>query len=156
MNPHSIEKELQKARPSLRTVTPLAHAVLQIYAYFNILLGISLFFAIDQSKITASLLIVNNVFSYKFWGVIFIAIGILKLYSLYTNNWNLSRKSLLVGVSIKAAWAVALIFRAFSSPGTWLVAIMWLTLALIQISTFIFFLPPAISSKTPTSGRPEK
>lgn len=156
MTTQSIEKELQKARPSLRTVTPLAHAVLQIYAYFNILLGISFLFALDQSKIQNPLLIVNDVLSYKFWGVVFIGIGILKLYSLYTNNWNLSRKSLLVGVSIKAAWTLALVVRSFTESGTWFITLIWLALAAVQISTFIFFLPPAISSKSPTSGKPVK
>lgn len=150
----SIEKQLQKARPSLKQVTPLVHAIITVYAIFNIAFGLSLFFAIDQSKISASLIIVNNIFSYKFWGVIFIAIGILKLFALKTNNWNLSRKSLLVGVAIKAAWAVALIVRSLTSPGTFLVSIIWVALAAIQIVTFIFFMPPAIATnKQPEVGR---
>lgn len=149
----SIEKEIQKARPSLKMVTPLAHAIILVFAVFNILFGLSLFFAIDQTKITASLLIVNNVFSYKFWGVVFILIGLLKLFALKTNNWDLSRKSLIVGVAIKAAWAVALVVRSFTSPGTFLVSIIWVALAAIQISTFIFFMPPAIPSpKQPEVG----
>lgn len=156
MTTQSIEKELKKARPSLRTVTPLAHAVLQIYAYFNILIGISFLFAIDQSKITNPLLIVNEITNYKFWGMVFIGIGVLKLYSLYTNNWNLSRKSLLVGVSIKAAWTLALIVRSLSESGTWFITLIWLALAAVQIATFIFFLPPAINTKSPTSGKPTK
>jgi len=142
----TIEKQIQKARPLLKTVTPLAHWIITIFAYFNILLGISLFFAVDQSKITASLIIVNDIFSYRFWGVIFIAIGVLKIFALKTNNWDLSRKSLLVGVSIKAAWALALVVRSLTSPGTWLVTIIWLALASIQIVTFIFFMPPAIAT----------
>lgn len=142
----TLEKQIQQARPSLKMVTPLVHWIIIIYAYFNIIFGLSLFFAIDQTKISASLLIVNDIFSYKFWGVIFIAIGILKLFALKTNNWNLSRKSLLVGVSIKAAWAVALVVRSLTSPGTFLVSIIWVALAMIQIVTFIFFMPPAIAT----------
>lgn len=156
MTRQNIEKELQKARPSLRTVTPLAHAVLQIYAYFNILLGLSFIFALDQAKIENPLLIVNEVLNYKFWGYVFIGIGTLKLYALYSNNWNLARKSLLVGVSIKAAWALALIVRSFTESGTWFITLIWLALAAVQIATFIFFLPPAINSKSPTSGKPQK
>lgn len=142
----NIEKAIQKARPNLKMVTPLAHAIILVFAFFNILFGLSLFFAIDQTKISASLIIVNNIFSYKFWGFVFIAIGILKLFALKTNNWDLSRKSLLVGVAIKAAWAVALIVRSFTSPGTFLVSIIWLALASIQIATFIFFMPPAVAT----------
>lgn len=142
----TLEKQIKQARPSLKVVTPLVHWVITIYAYFNIIFGLSLFFAIDQTKISASLLIVNDIFSYKFWGVIFIAIGIIKLFALKTNNWDLSRKSLLLGVSIKAAWAVALIVRSLTSPGTFLVSIIWVALAAIQVVTFIFFMPPSIGS----------
>ena len=140
---HDLDKAIKQARPNLKTVTPLAHAILVIYAFFNLFLGVSFILAIDQSRITAPLLIVNDVFTYDFWGYVFVAIGLLKLYSIKTNNWALSRKSLLVGVAIKAAWAIALIVRSLTSPGTWLVTIMWLALALVQIATFIFFMPPS-------------
>lgn len=141
-----LEKQIQQARPRLKMVTPLAHWIIIIFAVFNLFLGVSLFFAVDQSKITAPLLIVNDFFTYRFWGVVFILIGALKLFALKTNNWDLSRKSLVVGVAVKAAWAIALIIRSLTIPGTWLVAIIWLALAAIQITTFIFFMPPAIQS----------
>lgn len=149
----TLEKQIKQARPSLKMVTPLVHWVITIYAYFNIIFGLSLFFAIDQTKISASLLIVNGVFSYKFWGIVFILIGIIKLFALRTNNWDLSRKSLLLGVSIKAAWAVALVVRSLTSPGTFLVSIIWVALAAIQMVTFIFFMPPSIGSNKQAGGR---
>lgn len=148
----TLEKQIQRARPLLKTVTPLAYWIITIYAYFNILLGISLFFAVDQSKITASLLIVNDIFSYKVWGIVFVLVGVLKLFALHTNNWKLSRQSLLVGVAIKAAWALALVVRSLTSPGTWLVSIIWIALAAIQIVTFIFFMPPSMATNK-QSGR---
>lgn len=143
---NTLEKKLQHARPQLKVVTPLAHWIIVVYAIFNILLGISFILALDQQKIVAPLLIVNEFFNYRFWGIVFIFVGLLKLFALKTNNWNLSRQSLLVGVSIKAAWALALIFRSLTSPGTWLVTIIWLALAAIQIVTFIFFMPPSIAT----------
>jgi len=142
----NLNKKIQHARPLLKMVTPLSYWIITIYAYFNILLGMSLFIAIDQSRISSPLLIVNDILNYKVWGTVFICIGILKLYALHTNNWNLSRRSLLVGVSIKAAWALALLVRSLTSPGTWLITIIWLALAAIQIVTFIFFMPPAVAS----------
>lgn len=145
-------KELHKARPKLRTVTPLAHAVLLVYAFFNIFLGVSLFVTIDQSRITSPLLIVNDVFSYKFWGVLFVVLGLFKLFALKTNNWDLSRKSLLVGVAIKAAWALALVVRSTANAGTWLITLMWLALAAVQIVTFIFFMPPAVQTTKQPKG----
>jgi hypothetical protein len=146
-----LEKAIKIARPNLKVVTPLAHAILSIYALFNIALGISFILALDQARITAPLLIVNDIFTYDFWGFVFVSIGILKIYSIKTNTWKLSRQTLLVGVATKATWAIALIVRSITSPGTWLVTIMWLALALIQIATFIFFMPPNIQ----TSAQPE-
>lgn len=148
MDKHSIEKQIQHARPNLRTVSPLAHWILVIYATLNIALGISLILTVDQHRVSASLIIVNELFTYHFWGIVFILIGIFKFYAITTNNWLLARRSLLVGVSVKAAWAIALIVRILTSPGTVLITILWISLALIQIGTFIFFMPPAMSSKT--------
>lgn len=156
MTTSNLHKELREARPNLKLVSPLAHAVIFIFGMFNIFLGITLFFAIDESKITTSLLIVNAVFNYHFWGVVFVLLGALKLFSLKFNNWNLSRKSLLLGVAIKAAWAIALIVRALTSPGTWFVAIMWLALAAIQIVTFIYFMPPSVRTNVQPQGRLKK
>lgn len=152
-----LQKQLRNARPRLKVVSPLAHAVVMIFGIINILLGVSLFFAIDQSKIPTSLIIVNEVFNYHFWGIIFIVLGSIKLISLKLNNWNLSRKSLLLGVAVKAAWALALVVRALASPGTWLIAILWIALAAIQIATFIYFMPPSVVTNVqPKNGGERK
>lgn len=138
----NIEKKIRAARPSLRMARPLPYWIVTIFAAFNIVLGISLFIAFDAGRITTSLLIVNEVFTFRLWGIIFIALGVLKLFALKTNNWGLARHSLLTGVVIKAAWAIALTIRSFVSPGTLLLNSMWVALALIQMATFIFFMPP--------------
>lgn len=136
-----IERKIRKAQPRLRKARPLPFWIILIFAAFNVALGISLYLSFDASRITASLIIVNEVFTFRFWGIVFILVGLLKMYSLVTNNWILARQSLLIGVSIKAAWAVALTVRALTSHGTLLIDLMWVTLALIQISTFIFLVP---------------
>lgn len=148
-----LQKQLREARPNLKVVSPLAHAVIMIFGFFNIFLGISLFFALDESRISSPLLIVNDFFNYRFWGVIFVLLGTFKLASLKFNNWDLSRKSLLLGVAIKAAWSLALVVRALSSPGTWLITILWFALAAIQIATFIYFMPPSVATNKQPKGK---
>lgn len=138
--------ELAKARPTLKMVSPMSHWFVSIMGVFNILLGLTLMFGIDKNRLSASLIIVNEVFSYTFWGVVFITIGVVKLFALFTNNWKLSRQSLILGVSIKAMWAVALIFRIFISPGTVFITLLWLTVAALQMTCYIFFMPPNIGS----------
>lgn len=138
--------ELAKARPTLRMVSPQSHWFVFIMGVFNVALGLTLLFGLDKSRLSAPLIVVNEVFSYTFWAVVFITIGVVKLYALATNNWWLSRKTLLLGVSVKAMWAVALIFRIFISPGTVFLTLMWLTIAALQMVCYIFFMPPNIGS----------
>lgn len=143
---NSIEKQIQRARPGLRIVSPLAFWVVLIFGVFNIALGISFLSAIDAQRITASLLIVNKILTYDLWGMIFLILGAVKLFSLYINNWNLSRNSLIVGVAVKAAWALALTIRIFVVPGTIFLTLLWVALAAVQIATYIFFMPPSVNS----------
>jgi len=138
--------ELAKARPTLKQVSPMSHWFVTIMGVFNILLGFTLMFGIDKNRLSASLIIVNEFSSYTFWGIVFILIGIVKLYALFSNNWWLSRKSLILGVSIKAMWSVALIFRIFISPGTVFITLCWLCIAALQMCCYIFFMPPNIGS----------
>lgn len=142
----NIKHELRVARPKLRMVSPLAHAIVLVMVLFNVVLGINLIFNIDQGRLSASLIIVNDVLTFKFWGVVFILIGLIKLYALVTNNWKVSRQSLLLGVSIKAMWAIALVVRIFISPGTLLMATLWLCIAALQMACYIFFMPPNIEN----------
>jgi hypothetical protein len=115
-----------------------------ILGVFNIILGASFLFGVDQARFTTPLLIVNDIFTFKVWGLLFIGLGILKLYSLLANKWELARQSLIVGVLVKATWAVALTIRSLVSPGTLFVNFIWIALALIQMVTYIFFMPPNI------------
>lgn len=144
-----LDKELQHARPRLRSVSPLSWWTVLIMALFNLVLGSSLFFGVDQGRFTASLLIVNEFLTYDFWGVVFFSLGLVKLYSLFTNNWKLARSSLFIGVSVKAAWMVALTIRTIVSPGTVFLNVLWITIALLQMGAYIWFLPPAEKVELP-------
>lgn len=139
----NVKAELKQARPKLSLVSPLSYWVVKVMGLFNILLGTSFLFTLDEDRFTASLLIVNDVFTFKFWGIVFISLGLVKLYSLYANNWKLSRNSLLIGVFIKAAWMVALTIRTLISPGTLFLNLLWITVALLQIGAYIWFMPPS-------------
>lgn len=143
-----ITKQLEEARPSLRIVSPMSWWLVHVMGWFNILLGLSFLLAIDQDRITASFLIVNDILTFKFWGIVFILIGIVKLYSLKRNKWGLARKSLLLGVSVKAAWAIALTVRTLVSPGTVFLNLLWITVALLQMGCYVWFMPPAIQTNT--------
>lgn len=143
MSKDTLRQELRDARPKLKAVSPLSYWIILVMGWFNIFLGSSFILAIDEAKFTASLLIVNDLLTFKFWGAVFIVIGILKLLSLKTNNWAFARNTLFIGVSVKAAWMVALVIRTFISPGTVFVSLLWVTIALLQIGAYIWFMPPS-------------
>lgn len=143
----NLEKQLRKARPKLRYYNPQAWWTILVMAWFNLILGLSFITAIDESKITNSFLIVNDVLTFKVWGLIFISIGVAKLYSILSNRWELARSTLFVGVAVKAAWAVALIIRTLISPGTVFIDLLWITVAMLQMGAYIFFVPPNIGRR---------
>lgn len=137
-----LKKRIRQARPKLKEVAPHSFWFLLLMAGFNITFGVSLALAIDKERITSSLLIVNDYLTYEFWGIIFIVLGLTKIAAVVFNQWRLARVTLMAGVTIKAAWMVALAIRFLVSPGTILVAALWGTIALAQMLCYIFFLPP--------------
>lgn len=137
----TLRQQLHKARPKLKSVSPLGYWTVMVMALFNLVFGASLFLLLDTGRVSAPLIIVNDFLTYKFWGVLFIAIGLMKMFALLTNRWELARTSLIVGVAIKAAWSIALIIRVLTSPGTFFVTILWLTVASLQMGAYIWFLP---------------
>lgn len=138
----STRSQLQQARPRLRLVSPLVFWICVIYIILNLAIGLDFILEFDKLRVAASLIIVNNLTDYHFWGVVFLSLSGVKAYALWKNNWQLIRNMLLVGVAVKAAWAIALLVRIFIAPGTILIALLWVALAMIQIITYIFFMPP--------------
>lgn len=137
----STSRELRKLRPRLRTVAPHSYWFVMLLGVFNLLFGASLMAAVDKGKTNSSLLIVNDFFTFQMWGAVFILLGVLKLSALRLNRWRLARLTLMMGVVVKAAWMVALVIRVFVSPGTVIIALLWMTLATAQMLCYIYFLP---------------
>lgn len=142
MTHKELRHERNQLRHRLSKVSPLVFAITGIYIGMNIVIGVVMAIAFDESRVVASLLIVNSIMTYKFWGAVFLALAVFQGYSLVKNNWKLVKLSLLSGVVVKTFWAVGLCLRAVVENGTLLIALPWITLALIQIATVVFFLPP--------------
>lgn len=133
------QKELNQARPLLFKVAPLTATICWIYVFINILLFFSFFF---YHRPIIKLLIVNNVLTFQFWGVLFLAVASFGLYSLLTNHWNRIRRALLAGIVVKMAWLTTLIiFTAHNFRQGIFITILWGFFAAIQAATYIFFLP---------------
>src|SRR5688572_18856571 len=108
----SIEKKLGSVRPQLRQVAPLTHAICWGYAVINIGIGLGMFFLYE----TRVPLAIANILSYPQWGAIFFILGVYTVYALVSNNWAAAKRAQIIGLTVKAIWAIALIFRVFEAP----------------------------------------
>lgn len=134
-----IAKKIREIRPRLKEVSPLAASILLGYGVINILLGIGMLFYVNPSP-EAVFAIVNSVVTFQVWGVVFILLGLAKLYGYFRNDWNFMKGLLVAGLSVKAAWAIALFIR-FLDGGSILLLVIWLFFAYVQLVTYIHFIP---------------
>jgi hypothetical protein len=135
-----IDRKIQGLRPKLYKVAPLTHAICWGYAINNIMLGLGMFFLYE----TSIPLVVTNILSFQAWGTLFFIIGLVSVFGLIKNNWYIVRNIQLVGLSLKAIWAIALIIRCFSAPQTILITLVWFFFVYIQTMTYIYFIPVKI------------
>lgn len=132
------QKDLAKARPSLFKVAPLTATICWIFAAINVFVAYSLWFAYRP---TVKLFLVNNFFNFQVWAIAFLVLAFIGTYNLLKNHWNGVRKTLLAGIIVKVAWEITLILRIFQNKNTILLAVLWGFFALVQVATYIFFLP---------------
>lgn len=141
----SLTTQLRRARPRLRVVAPLTWSICWGYVVVNLLIGVGLYLTYRPSS---QILIINNVFTYQVWGIIFIALSLAKAYGLVTNRWSLVKNMLISGLLVKAFWLAALIQRSIVDPRTMLITAIWLFFAYIQAVTYVYFTPAVLISST--------
>lgn len=133
---------IRKARPKLSVVSPLATRLIGGFGVFNVLLGLVLY----QLRVGSTLILINNIFSFQFWGVIYALIGIAHLVSLKVNSWKGARYSLFAGVAIKSLFLAALVIQTLEHGAANLsILVIWAFLAYVQAMVYVFFSPTAES-----------
>ena len=91
---------------------PLISYIMRGFVVFNLILGAGLFSNVARTR---EFFIINEVFTYQFWGVLFFLSGLLQLYTLIKHNNRLIRISLMVGVILQTFWMIALVVRQIES-----------------------------------------
>lgn len=134
----SIERKLHQARPGLRLYNPIVFWICWGYAVVNIILGLGMIFLYH----TPIDLAIASLLSYPAWGGLFLLTAVVGAYSLITNNWNLCRKALILGIILKSIWGIALVVRCLEAPQTILITAVWFFFTYIQTLTYVFFYPP--------------
>ena len=125
-----LEAKLKELRPSLFDISKLEAHIILAYGVFNVLVGPILITLPRADNISVLLPV-------PIWGVIFMLLGVWMLASLWTNNWQATRDSLLAGITVKTVWLIALLFVAMRS--NWSVALLWGIFTWIQIVCYVYF-----------------
>lgn len=128
--------QVTNPRPSLRLVAPHTYYSSWTFALLNVF-GLAPAFFLGSGK---DMVLIGLIPS-KLWGVIFLAIGSLMGYFLFTNNWKGIRKMLLVGLAIKAMIAWGLLFILAASILNIGIVAIWFSLMSWQAISYIFFTP---------------
>jgi len=142
-----LKQELKEARPKLRLVSPMSYWFVGLMGIFNLVLGALLLGISNGIDINEPpFKIITAIIPLSIWGLIFIGLGLLKLAALKANSWKWARLTLLMGVTLKSGWAVALIARSMYQPDNAFLTMFWVTIAIVQVLCYIFFLPPHLYS----------
>jgi len=91
---------------------PLISYIMKGFVAFNIILGIGLFSNVAR---TTQFFIINEIFTYQFWGVLFFVNGLIQLYTLIQHNNQLIHISLMSGMILQTFWMIALAVRQIES-----------------------------------------
>lgn len=71
-----IKQKIRQARPRLRDVSPLAASIDIGFGIMNVILGFGLF---TLRARTMNLLVINDLMTYQFWGIVFGLLGVAML-----------------------------------------------------------------------------
>lgn len=126
-----VERIVSEKRPSLRKWAPLVYYITLGFAVTNILIAASFFKGPTR---TTPHVIVRGIFTLHFWGWIFILLAILGGGALVINHWKLVRRTLFLGLFVKALWLYALLLnKNIAGVG------VWGFLAYVQLLVAIYF-----------------
>lgn len=133
---------IRTARPKLSLVAPLTHKICIGFGLVNMGLAYILFNVPTTLK-TAPFIITPQAgfISFPIWGIIYFVLGLVLLYAVARNDWNMLRKALIFGLFTKTIWTIALIILAFQGYSIFVTMTFWLFLAWTQAWTIVHFIP---------------
>lgn len=123
--------------PLLKKVNGLLNLGVIAFGWFNLVLGAALY---SQSASTVDFFIINEVFTYQFWGIMFFVGGLSLLVGHLMNWWAVMRQTILFLLFTKFMWLAALLARQVDTPGSNIFLLLFFGLAtVLQIGGYIYF-----------------
>lgn len=123
--------------PDLKEVNGLLNLTVIAFGFFNLILGACLFV---QSAVTKDFFIINDLFTYQVWGVVFFSGGLSLLIGRWLNYWTMMRQTLLFLLFTKFIWLSALLARQFTENNPNPFLLLFFALAtVVQMGMYIYF-----------------
>ena len=139
MDRRSGYRRARTARPRLSAVAPLTAAICVGYGVLDVVLGTLLFVVQAEER---SLLSANDIFTYRFWSILFFALGTVILFAIKSNAWHVIRRTLIVGAFLNTWCLFTLAVRmAMGIPDNLMMLCLWVFLIYVQIELYTNFLP---------------
>ena len=139
MDRRSGYRRARTVRPRLSAVAPLTAAICVGYGVLDIVLGIMLFVVQAEER---SLLSVNDLFTYRFWSLMFFSLGVLILLAIKSNAWRMIRRTLFIGAFVNIWCLFTLAIRmAMGVPDNLMMLCLWVFLIYVQVELYTNFLP---------------
>lgn len=131
---NSLRQQINQARPPLRAVAPLTSGIVLTFGLANLVMGSGMWW------LQAPSLLITSLTPWKLWAVIYFIMGLVMLYGHWRNDWGLMRGAMIVGVLVKLLWWVGVVL-SLQSPGGVVIFGLWTSFMVIQILTYVFFIP---------------
>lgn len=129
---------MNRARPKLSIVSPLAARIIFGFAICDVLLGISLFLYPQTSA--GRLAVVGGIFTLVFYASIFVLVGLSMLAALKWNDWRFIRTLMIGRLLLQSIWLYAFAVLTWQS-GSPVLLTLWAFLTYVQAVTYVYFLP---------------
>lgn len=121
----------------LKIFAPLTSLYYRGLIAFNLVLGVAL---ISGLVTTREFFIVNDTFTYQFWGVLFLLVGVGQLVSYLFNSFPFMRVWLITGFTIQMFWVLALAARQIEQLDSNLFLFLFFALiAYFKYCLYIYF-----------------
>jgi len=121
--------------PRLNQVEPIISKMVVAFAVFNLVLGVGLY---SLAARTLNFFIINDLFSEQFWGVLFFLTGVGLGVGYIINNWKLIRVTLVVGLTLKFFWLLALATRQIENFDTNIFLLLFFFF--VAVTQFVIYL----------------
>lgn len=123
--------------PKLKEINGFLNLSVISFGWFFLALGASLYI---QSASTTDFFVINDLFTYQFWGISFLVGGLSLLIGHLMNWWAQMRYTILFLLFTQFVWISALTVRQVQEPNSNIFLLLFFALALIlQIGSYIYF-----------------